>query len=76
MGKTIMSEEIKDVMKAGVSILMDVALELLQRDPHQWSTRPCSTCRAISSIIGKPFGCYLYQKEKVAGKTRGENYYG
>ena len=46
-------EEAKEIMKAGVSILMDTVLDLLQNDPHQWSTRPCDTCKAISSIVGK-----------------------
>lgn len=52
------------VIKAAANILMDTVLELLQKDPHQWSTRPCSTCKAISSILGKPFGCYKYKKDK------------
>ncbi len=50
----------KKELKAAVAILMDTVLSLLQDDPHQWSSRPCPTCRAISAIISKPFGCYLY----------------
>lgn len=30
---------------------------LLHGDPHQWGKRPCQTCRAVSSILGYPFGC-------------------
>ena len=56
-------QEIKEIMKAGVSILMDTVLDLLQKDAHSWSTRPCGTCKAISSIIDKPFGCYQYKIE-------------
>ncbi len=36
---------------------------LLQDDPHQWSERPCPTCRAIGSVVGKPFGCYVYAQQ-------------
>jgi hypothetical protein len=35
-------------------------LGALQADPHQWSNRPCPTCRAISGLVGRKFGCYLY----------------
>ncbi len=57
-------DEAKKVMNTCVSILMDTILNLLQNDPHQWSTRGCQTCKAISSIVGHPFGCYLYAKQK------------
>jgi hypothetical protein len=33
------------------------AFELIEKDPHQWSSRPCPTCQEVSEIIGKPFGC-------------------
>ena len=33
------------------------AFDLIENDPHQWSSRPCTTCNAISQIIGRPFGC-------------------
>ncbi len=32
--------------------------DLWEHDPHQWSTRPCPTCREITAIIGRKFGCY------------------
>ena len=32
-------------------------LALIQADPHQWSTRPCATCRSVSAMAGEPFGC-------------------
>jgi len=44
------------------NILTDAIFDLLQNDPHGWSRRPCSTCRSITSIIGRPFGCYEYQR--------------
>lgn len=59
-----MCETEKKVIKAAVNIIVESVLNLIQKDPHQWSARPCSTCRAISSIINKPFGCILYAIEK------------
>jgi hypothetical protein len=49
----------EEIIKAAVNIIVESILNLIQDDPHLWSTRPCSTCRTISSIIGKPFGCSL-----------------
>lgn len=39
--------------------ILDAVLSLLQDDPHQWSTRPCPTCRTITGIVRRPFGCSL-----------------
>lgn len=58
-------DEYEKAIKAAANVLVGVALELLQVDPHQWSDRPCPTCRPISAIVGKPFGCYLYMQRKV-----------
>lgn len=33
------------------------ASDVLYADPHEFSTRPCGTCRAITAMTGKPFGC-------------------
>lgn len=47
------------IIKAAVNIIVEPILALIQNDPHHWSTRPCSTCSSITTIIGKPFGCIL-----------------
>lgn len=39
------------------------ALEILARDPHRFSTRGCETCRNISTVIGKPWGCIALARE-------------
>lgn len=57
-------QEAKAVIQAAANVLLDVVLRELQVDPHQWSDRPCSTCRSISGVIGKPFGCYLYAEQR------------
>lgn len=50
----------KEAIQAAAEVIVDAALRLIQADPHQWSERPCSTCRAVSEIVNKPFGCVLY----------------
>lgn len=42
----------------------DAAFKLIQEDPHQWSTRPCQTCKTVSSLIGRPFGCVMEKYKK------------
>ncbi len=51
------SLSIKDIIKEAAKILSDAALDLIEKDPHQYSKRPCDTCRTISNLIGRPFGC-------------------
>ncbi len=56
--------ENNDIIRAAVKVITEPMLRLLQDDPHQWSDRPCTTCKSISSIIGADFGCYLYAAER------------
>lgn len=53
-----------ELIRSAIRVIMKPVLDLIQEDPHLWSTRPCPTCKAISSIIGKPFGCTLKALEK------------
>ena len=53
----------REEISTALSMLMDTIMSLLQEDPHSWSTRPCGTCRTISGIVGRPFGCYEYQRK-------------
>lgn len=64
----------ENVVQQAAQVLMDAVLRLLQDDGHQWSERPCSTCQAISSIVGKPFGCVEYRRklEMVRNKQKVE----
>lgn len=56
---------IEDFSKAiTAQAITSAALELLYADPHQWSTRPCGTCRAITAMLGKKFGCDRFREEK------------
>jgi len=38
-------------------VLLRPILNLIEKDPHQWTARPCSTCQTISQMIEEPFGC-------------------
>ena len=57
-------EATKIVMRAAAEIISDVAFRIIQDDPHQWSMRPCGSCQTVSSLIGRPFGCYDLQRRK------------
>lgn len=59
----------EEAIKAAARVLMDAALDLLQDDPHRWSERPCPTCRAVSAIVARPFGCNLYRLQRE-GKAK------
>lgn len=37
--------------------ISETVARLFEADPHQYSSRPCQTCRAISSLLNRPFGC-------------------
>ncbi len=36
---------------------VDLVVRLIEGDPHQFSKRPCATCKVITGILGRPFGC-------------------
>lgn len=42
---------------ATVTQIADAVARLIEADSHQFSTRPCQTCRAVSSLLARPFGC-------------------
>lgn len=50
-------------LAAAARELLNAALDVLQVDGHQWSNRPCQTCRAVSAIAKRPFGCELIRKQ-------------
>ena len=47
----------EQLLQASISLHMKTILNLIESDPHQWSSRPCTTCRTVSNLIGRPFGC-------------------
>lgn len=55
-------EQAEQLIRVSAKIFVRSTLKLIYDDPHQWSDRPCQTCRSISSILGEKFGCYRYQE--------------
>lgn len=56
--------EQEQLIKSCANIIIDTVINVIYADPHQWSKRPCETCKVITGILGKPFGCYRYQQAK------------
>jgi len=62
-----LSEEILErlnVNKVFNTLVYKSINDIIYSDPHQWSTRHCQTCKSVTAIIGKPFGCYRKMEEK------------
>lgn len=57
-------DEAKQIVEAAAKVLLEAVTDVLDRDPHCWSYRPCDTCRLVSTIIGKPFGCIRKAQEQ------------
>lgn len=38
-------------------LIAEAICRLIEADPHQWSSRPCQTCTAVSALIARNFGC-------------------
>ena len=61
--------EAKQIVKAAAGIVIDAVIDAIQNDGHIYGNRPCETCRTISGIINKPFGCYKYQEDLIVRKN-------
>lgn len=57
--------QFETMIRAAANVVIGPVLELIQRDNHSWSERPCGTCRTITTMLGQPFGCYLHQQERA-----------
>lgn len=53
-----------EAVLAAARAITKVALDMIYVDSHSWSTRPCTTCRAVSTLVGIPFGCDRYRAER------------
>jgi len=59
-----MMDERTFIIQKAARMLIGIMADLIYADPHSWSERPCPTCGAITAILGEPFGCDRYRKEK------------
>lgn len=51
--KTYSEQTHEEIIRACACVIADVALSLIESDPHQYSKRPCKTCAAISTNLGE-----------------------
>ena len=58
----------ESIIKAAINVLIEPILKLLQDDPHQWTSRPCTTCKTITSMIGESFGCIKWHEDRIKSK--------
>jgi chromosome segregation ATPase len=59
-------DEAKDALQAEVERLRsNDVMRLFEADRHNFSTRPCSTCAAITTVTKKDFGCTAMRIEKA-----------
>jgi hypothetical protein len=49
-----------DISNLPKDLALREAVKVLGVDMHVASTRPCSTCQALSAALGEPFGCNRY----------------
>lgn len=49
-------------IRGTASIVVEAILRLLDEDPHDFTSRPCQTCRAVTSLAGRAFGCVRVAK--------------
>lgn len=52
-------------LASSTTSVAEMVAHRFEADPHQFSTRPCATCRDISTALGRPFGCVA--KRQAAG---------
>jgi len=65
--ETLSDERAEQLIRACARTTFRPVLRLIYEDPHQWSDRPCATCRTITSLLGEKFGCYIYHEENKKG---------
>lgn len=66
------SDEAAEIVKAAARLVIDAMAGMLQDDPHQWSERPCATCKSISGFLGRAFGCYLLMEQRAERRREQE----
>jgi hypothetical protein len=62
--KGMLDEVTKMLAREIAKMLVEKVADVLYVDPHQWSDRPCPTCRTISGLFGFDFGCNKFAKKK------------
>lgn len=66
------AEDTEAAVRAAVRFSVDAVARVLDGDPHNWSARPCETCRLVTSVLGRPFGCDRVRQERIESMERQE----
>jgi hypothetical protein len=45
-------------------VLLDAVLGALEVDGHVYGSRPCQTCRFVSGVAGRSFGCVAFAESR------------
>jgi hypothetical protein len=59
-----------EVKLANTVQLAEVVARLFESDPHPFSMRSCQTCRSITALLGRSFGCVARAAESEAANRR------
>jgi len=60
--RILIREELEELSKKETDARK--ALDIYADDPHQFSTRPCTTCKNISILLGVEWGCIKVRNKK------------
>lgn len=55
----------ENVVRRVVKGMSDAIGDIIYRDPHEWSERPCPTCRVVTAFFGWDYGCVRFGKESA-----------
>ena len=58
-------------IRAAAGIIVEAVLRLLDDDNHDWTSRPCQSCSAVTALAGRPFGCVRVARQRKDAE-RGE----
>ena len=61
---------LEKLASASRAMAIDMALQAVEQDPHQFGTRPCETCRVVTQLCGRPFGCVAALAKEKAKVTK------
>ena len=59
---TDQEQSIEDAVRGAARVLLGTAFDLIEADSHHFSKHHCKTCSAVSTLIGRPFGCLKFAR--------------
>ncbi len=49
----------------GCMSVLDAVLRAIGEDGHVFGSRPCETCRVVTAIAGRSFGCIAFAEKRA-----------